>query len=118
MARIDLKKNTNVAEYRHRITIQRKVGEDIDSKGFVSEVWETVYEPRAKVARKPGKEYVESNVTPYTRKVMHFWFRTHPKIRLDESMRVLYDGIVWEIRTVDDVNDNLTITYLICEVGE
>ena len=119
MAHIDLKKNRNVGEYRHRIEIQRlKRAEEPDEMGIIKEQWVTIYAPRAKVSHMSGKEYLIEHVQPYSRETMRFWFRTHPTVKIGVKDRVLYDGRQWDIKTADNINDVGMITYLSCEVCE
>lgn len=119
MAYIDLKKNRNVGEYRHRIEIQRlQRSNEPNEMGIIKEKWVTIYSPRAKVSHMSGKEYLVKEVQPYSREVMRFWFRTHPSIEISVKDRVFYGGRLWDIKTADNVNDVGMITYLSCEVCE
>lgn len=118
MPRIDLKKNINVGEYVHKIDIQRRVKDAVDNYGLPTEEWKSIYKTRAKIVNQNGKEYLEQGVSPYSRRVIKLWFRSHPRIKIDPHDRLVYDGQIWNIRSVDDANENRIITVLIAELAD
>jgi len=110
----------NIGKLRQRITIQRK-SRDEDDSGYPipkpdTEEWEDVATVWA--AREPlrGREFFAAAAVQYEKTVR---FRIRYRKGIKPGMRVLCDGVAYEIYAVlDDVHGDRTETHLMTtEVG-
>lgn len=101
----------------HKIVIERKTYSDpVD--GYSEEVWAVIYEPRCAISNNTGKEYIEDGVELYNRISKKFTFRTHPRIPIAPSDRILYDGEYYNDTSVYDYDDNKMYTVAVAQRSE
>ena len=100
---------TNPGKYRHRIHIQEPVDAldgDSEEDGSITRTWSTVYLDSdtplhavpAEVLTGPGRE-LQAAATKLAETTARINFRWFPG--LDETMRILWDGKVYDILSIE-----------------
>lgn len=113
MPQLTKKQKVNAGEFIHQIEIQRLVSNDVNDEGIVVEEWVTLFNTRAKVYTAKNKEYLQTNVTEYDRIIKHFIFRTNRQLKAKAKDRILYDGEIYSITSVQDYDDKNILTFVI-----
>ena len=108
---IDIK----ASEFKHRITIQRKTESVIDYMPV--DTWEDLFTTRAKIKNVSGYEaIINQNDVSFNKK--RLYIRYSNKYRLNNNDRVLYDGLLYNITYVSDVEDLHKYYEIVCEIVE
>lgn len=110
---LDKKYRVNCGEFIHPIEIQRLVSTEVDENGIMVEVWETLFQTRAKAYTSTNKEYLDNNITEYERVNKKFVFRTIRNKKVNAKDRVLYDGEIYNVSSAYDYDDKGILTLLI-----
>ena len=84
---------------RHRITIQRRVGE-INQSGFTTDTWEDVCTVWAGAANLHGREFFAAKAVQAEQTVK---FTIRYRNGLDTSMRIVFDGKPYNITAIDNI---------------
>ena len=99
-------RGVNPGKYRHRVHIQEKVETQDSETGAISHTWETVYldsdtpldSVPAEVLTGPGRELAaaDTKLAETTARIQMRWFAG-----LDAAMRILWDGRVYDILSIE-----------------
>ena len=97
--------------YRHRITIQEFI-EEVDEYGTpIGSGWQDVMTVWASVEPIRGREYIE---VQNTQAELTTRIRMRYRPGITPAMRVLYQGRVFDIQSVIDINEQHTHLELMC----
>jgi SPP1 family predicted phage head-tail adaptor len=101
----------NIARLNRRITLQRRESVK-DDEGIVTEGWADVAAVWAAVEPLRGREYFTAAAVNQENTVR---FRMRYRPGVTSEMRVLYDGRIYDINSVIDVNESHQEIQLMCE---
>lgn len=113
------KNRINAGEFIHPIQIQRKTSSGLpNAQGIVESTWETIMSTRAKVMNNTNKESYVNNVTEYSVESKKFYFRTSKQVKLKSNDRILYDGEIYNITSIYDLDDKKIISLALAVLVE
>ncbi len=109
----------NPGEFRHPIIIERCSNneEKLMTIIYLLERWEVLIEPRAKITNTTGKEFIA--LLGETSKVTtKFTIRAPRKIKISKKDRILYKGIYYNIKHLNNIMELDILLEIIGEVIE
>ena len=109
----------NPGEFRHPIIIERCSNneKEVDDDNIPIKRWEVLIEPRAKITNTTGKEFIA--LLGETSKVTtKFTIRAPRKIKISKKDRILYKGIYYNIKHLNNIMELDILLEIIGEVIE
>lgn len=110
---LELMLNKPVGKLDKQIIIQRVIGEE-RINGFPVKQWCNVHQCKAYIRTITGDEIFKRGTEVVTSKILIKIAYTD--VNIDEDMRVLYRGKTFNIRQVENIEENNTFIDLVCEV--
>lgn len=106
----------NAGEFKHPITIQRKIT-DVDEDNIPIEIWSDILSTRAKIKNVSGYETIVAQADTSIDK-KRFYIRYKKGLDLTTKDRIFYNNKAYDITYVSDIEDLHRYLEIVCEVVE
>lgn len=109
----------NAGQLNRRITIQRHV-QGQDDFGQPIDTWEEVKKVWASIANETGLGTIRSQTqagVPSAVSRYSFMVRKEAAVDVTDAMRIVHDGLIFDIRVITHDLNQRDRAYLICEQG-